>query len=151
MVVTPPQNVSVVAVVDRASRILGTVSGPDYFDIARPLSWATITLQPDNYTLTTIIAVRPGNYTTSSLDGSFQLWVLQGTYGMGVSLAGDAPYSARVAVPEGSDMFMEIWLDNYQPSGQLTLSSMTLNSVSTTRDPPRSGSKSMHSYLAFPA
>ncbi len=64
--------------------------GPDYFGAARYLSWATITLQPNNSTLTDIIDVRPGNYTTSSLDGSFQVWVPEGTYGMGVALEGYA-------------------------------------------------------------
>jgi hypothetical protein len=120
VVVAPPQNVSIVTLVDRASRVYGTVIGPDYFDIARHLSWATISLEPDNYTLTGIIDVRPGNYTTSSLDGSFEVWVPQGTYGMGVALEGYATYSTKIAVPEGSDMIMQIWLDNYilgQPAG----------------------------------
>ena len=120
VIVTPPQNVSVVAFMDHASRIFGTVLGPDYFGIARHLSWATITLQPNNNTLTTIIDIEPEYYTTSSLDGSFQVWVPQGTYGMGVSLEGYATYSAQVPVPAGSDINMQIWLDNYQPSGQLS-------------------------------
>ncbi|MFI5449831.1 MAG: hypothetical protein ACHQ03_08745 [Candidatus Bathyarchaeia archaeon] len=127
VIVTAPQDVSVVTFMDRASRIFGTVMGPDYFDIARHLSWATITLQPNNSTLTDIIDVRPGNYTTSSLDGSFQVWVPQGTYGMGVSLEGYATYSAQIAVPQGSDMYMQIWLDNYQPSGQLISTAISLD------------------------
>jgi hypothetical protein len=121
VIVTAPQNVSVVTVMDRASRIFGMVMGPDYFDVSRRLSWATITLEPNNSTLTNIIDVQPGGYTTSSLDGSFQVWVPQGTYGMGVSLEGYATYSTLVAVPEGSNMYMYIWLDNYQPSSQLIL------------------------------
>ena len=119
VIVATPQNVSVVTVMDRASRIFGTVMGPDYLGIARYLSWATITLEPNNNTLTTIIDVQPGGYTTSSLDGAFQVWVPQGTYGMGVALEGYATYSAMISVPEGSDMYMYIWLDNYQPSSQL--------------------------------
>jgi hypothetical protein len=128
VIVATPQNVSVVTVMDRASRIFGTVMGPDYFDAARRLSWATITLEPNNSTLTDIIDVQPGNYTTSSLDGSFQVWVPQGTYGMGVALEGYATYSAMISVPEGSDMYFNIWLDNYQPSSQLIL---TATSVAT--------------------
>jgi len=129
-------NVSVVGVVDRASRTSGTVIGPDFYDQARPLSWATISLEPNSYTLTGIIDVRPGNYTTSSLDGSFQLWVPQGSYGMGVSLAGYASYSAQIAVPSGSDISMQIWLDNYQSSSQamtLTSSANTIIAMLTTR------------------
>ena len=80
-------NVSVVELLDRATRIAGNIAGPDFFEFARPLSWATITLEPNDYTLTSIIDVTPGNYTTYSLDGSFQLWVPEGSYGMGVSLA----------------------------------------------------------------
>jgi len=109
-------NVSLTILVDRASRIRGTVAGPDFFDQARPLSWATVDLEPDNYTLSGIIDVEPGNYTTTSLDGSFQVWVPPGMYGMGVTLAGYQPYSAILGVPSGSDAFTWIWLDNYQPS-----------------------------------
>ena len=127
--VTPPQSVSVVALVDRASRISGTVFGPDFFDFARPLSWATITLQPNNFTLTSIIDVRPGNYTTSSLDGFFQVWVPEGSYGMGVVLAGYSTYSAQIAVPRGSDLSMQIWLDNYGPSNQTMTGVLAVNIV----------------------
>ena len=109
-------NASVVEPLDRATRIAGNVVGPDLFGFARPLSWATITLQPNDYTLTSIIDVTPGNYTTYSLDGSFQLWMPEGSYGMGVSLAGYSPYSAQIQVAPGSDINMQIWLDNYHPS-----------------------------------
>jgi hypothetical protein len=109
-----PAVISVVESLNRASRITGTVAGPDFFGQARPLSWATITLQPKNYTLSSIIDVEPGNYTTSSLDGSFQVWVPEGTYGMGVSLEGYdvkyTSYSSIVAVSPGSDTNMWIWL-----------------------------------------
>ena len=111
-------NVSATVVLDRASRISGTVAGPDLLEIARPQSWATVDLEPNNYTLSGIIDVQPGNYTTTSLDGSFQVWVPQGTYGMGVSLEGYAPYQALVAVPAGSDISVWIWLENYQISTQ---------------------------------
>jgi hypothetical protein len=126
---------------DRASRIFGTVMGPDYFDAARRLSWATITLEPNNSTLTDIIDVLPGNYTTSSLDGSFQVWVPQGTYGMGVSLEGYATYSTMISIPEGSNMYMYIWLDNYQPSSQLILTATSNTKYSALGIKP---------YLQFP-
>jgi len=105
-------NVSVVGSMDRASRISGTVVGPDLYDVARPLSWAIIDLEPNNRTLSSILDVRPGNFTTSSLDGEFQLWVPRGSYGMGVSLEGYSTYSAQAEVPSGSDVNMQIWLDN---------------------------------------
>jgi hypothetical protein len=129
--IRPPQNVSVVTLVDRSSRIYGSVLGPDFFDQARHLSWATITLEPNNHTLTNIIDVRPGNYSTSSLDGDFQVWVPHGDYGMGVTLAGYASYQTFISVPAGSDMNMQIWLDNYQASSsQYSLAvQFSLNSV----------------------
>jgi len=128
LIVPTRGNVSATVFVDRASRISGTVAGPDFFDRARPLSWATVDLEPYNYTLSGIIDVQPGNYTTSSLDGSFQVWAPQGLYGMGVSLEGYQSYSAQLAVPSGSDIFTWIWLDNYQPSQQST---STFSSIST--------------------
>jgi len=108
-----PAVISIVESLNRASRISGTVIGPDFFDRARPLSWATITLQPDNYSLSGIIDVQPGNYTTSSLDGSFQLWAPEGTYGMGVSLEGYVTYSAKLAVSPGSDTNEQVWLESF--------------------------------------
>jgi len=111
-------NVSITIVLDRASRISGTIAGPDFFDQARPQSWAAVDLEPYNYTLSGIIDVEPGNYTTTSLDGFFQVWVPQGTYGMGVLLAGYTSYQAELAVPAGSDISLWIWLENYQISTQ---------------------------------
>jgi len=109
-----PAVISVEESLNRASRISGTVVGPDFFDRAHPLSWATVTLQPDSYALSGIIDVQPGNYTTSSLDGFFQVWVPEGNYGMGVLLTGYSSYSSRFPVPSGSDLNVYVWLDNYQ-------------------------------------
>jgi hypothetical protein len=108
--------VSAAVQMDRATRIIGSVAGPDFFDTARPLSWANVTLEPNNYTLTRIIDVRPGDYSTSSLDGSFQVWVPEGSYGVGASLAGYSTYSTRISAPSGSELSLQIWLDNYQAS-----------------------------------
>ena len=118
VIVPTTGNVSTTLVLDRASRISGTVAGPDFFGFARPQSWATVDLEPYNFTLSDIIDVEPGNYTTTSLDGSFQVWVPQGTYGMGVLLGGYASYQAELAVPAGSDISLWIWLENYQLSTQ---------------------------------
>ncbi len=109
-----PAAISIFESINRASRISGMVIGPDFFDRARPLSWATITLQPANYTLSGIIDVQPGNYTTSSLDGFFQVWVPEGYYGIGVSLNGYSSYAAQIPVPSGSDLYQYVWLNNYQ-------------------------------------
>jgi hypothetical protein len=96
-------NVSIVTTVERASRVSGIVLGPDFYDKALLLSWAVIDLEP-------------GDFTTFSLDGKYQLWTPPGSYNMGVSLAGYSTYIARFEVPPGSDLRADVWLDNPQPS-----------------------------------
>jgi hypothetical protein len=116
VLVAPRGKVSAIDGLDRATRISGSIAGPDFYDVARPLSWAAITLEPYNYTLTGLLDVRPGNYTTFSLDGSFQVWVPGGSYGMGASLAGYSSYSTLLQVPWGSDINMQFYLNDYQPA-----------------------------------
>jgi hypothetical protein len=103
---------------DRASRLSGTVLGQDIHDQARPLSWATIDLEPNNRTLSDIIGISPHNYTTSSVDGFYQLWAPQGNYGMGVSLPGYFTYTTQIGIPSGANLSLQIWLSDYpmQPS-----------------------------------
>jgi hypothetical protein len=132
-------NVSLTVLLDRASRISGIVAGPDMFNIARPQSWATVDLEPNNNTLSGIIEVKPGYYITTSLDGAFQVWVPQGTYGMGVTLEGYNSYQTILAVPEGSDMFMWIWLQNYSNTGPTTQASTLALANTPTHDTLRPG------------
>jgi hypothetical protein len=107
------ENASVVVSMDRASRISGTALGQDFYEKARPLSWATVDLEPNNRTISDIVGINPGNYTTSSVDGFFQLWAPQGRYGMGVSLNGYSTYTTQLEVPSGSDLSMQVWLSDY--------------------------------------
>src|SRR5208282_1161817 len=52
------------------------------------------------------------NYTTSSLDGFYQLWVPgDGPYSIGVSLPGYVGYSGTIFVGLGSDMTLDYFLD----------------------------------------
>jgi hypothetical protein len=111
-VTLPPQTfgrkeVSIVNSVYRASRVHGLVLGPDFFDQARPLSWATVDFEQRNYT-----PLNLGNFTTSSLDGSFELWMPPGSYYAGVSLNGYQSYAAKVEVSSGADMYLYVWLEN---------------------------------------
>jgi hypothetical protein len=94
-------NVSLIASMERASRVSGMVLGPDLNDRALLLSWA-------------VIDVEPGNFTTFSLDGSYQLWVPAGSYNVGVSLPGYATLTSKLEVPSGSDIVADFWLDNPQ-------------------------------------
>ncbi len=124
VIVPADQNASVIVSLDRASRISGTVLGLDFYDEARPLSWARVDLEPNNRTLSDIIGIDPGNFTTASIDGFFQVWVPQGAYGMGVFLEGYSTYTAQISVPSGSDLQMQIWLSDYnglKPYSNLSL------------------------------
>jgi len=101
----PRERASVVASMDRASRISGTVIGSTIYNQARLLSWAVVDLEPGN-----------GNYTTFTTDGYYQVWVPSGTYMIGVKLAGYSTRTAQVAVPQGSDLRMDFWLEYFQGS-----------------------------------
>ncbi|MGA2785678.1 MAG: hypothetical protein ABSF09_13360, partial [Candidatus Bathyarchaeia archaeon] len=108
----PPQTygrkeVSIVNSVYRASRIHGQVLGPDFFDQARPLSWATVDFEPRSYTTLNL-----GNFTTSSLDGSFELWMPPGSYNAGISLNGYTSYAMKIEVSSGADMYLFVWLED---------------------------------------
>jgi hypothetical protein len=92
-------NVSIITSLERASRVSGIVLGPDLNDRALLLSWA-------------VIDVEPGNFTTFSLDGSYQLWVPAGSYNVGVSLPGYATLTSKLEVPSASDIVADFWLDN---------------------------------------
>jgi hypothetical protein len=94
-------NISILTSMERASRISGIVLGPDLNGAALVLSWAVIDLEP-------------GNFTTFSLDGSYQVWVPSGSYGIGVSLPGYSTSTSTVEVPNGSDIKADIWLDDPQ-------------------------------------
>jgi hypothetical protein len=61
---------------DRLAHVNGTVRGLDMYDNLIPLSWATIT------------AYGPTLTATSSLDGVYEMWIVNGTYTLGVSSPG---------------------------------------------------------------
>ena len=113
------ENVSLVGSVERASRISGVISGPDYYGQSRPLSWAIISLAPTgNNTQSQLPGWNNGmwlpgglNYTTPSLDGFYQVWVPgDGPYSISVSLPGYVSYSGSIFVPLGSDMTLDYFL-----------------------------------------
>jgi hypothetical protein len=93
--------VSLIYSMDRGSRIHGTAVGLDFYQEARPLSWAVIDVEP---------AAGPLNFTTTSLDGGYQLWVPAGEYRIGISLQGYNTYATNLYVAPGSDMVMDATL-----------------------------------------
>jgi len=129
------QTASLVYSMERASRISGVILGPDINEKARPLSWATITLEPMN-----------ASFTTFSLDGDYQLWTPSGSYKIGVSLPGYSTRTANLSVPTGSDLHLDFWLPDYgaqqAPSLFLYTSNMPIamaNASTRTRAEGNSG------------
>src|SRR5208282_6793217 len=114
------EDASLIGSVERASRISGVISGPDYYGQSRPLSWALINLVPTgNETESQLPGWNNGlwlpgrfNYTTPSLDGFYQLWVPgDGPYSISVSLPGYIGYSGTIFVGLGSDTTLDYFLD----------------------------------------
>jgi len=105
--------VSMIYSMERASRVSGTVFGPESEQYPLLLSWAVITLESENFT-----------FYTFSLDGNYSLWVPSGSYNMGVSLPGYATYTARFEVPKGSDLRADIWLDSPRSSTPYVVSTL---------------------------
>jgi hypothetical protein len=107
-------NVSLVESMERTSRVNGLILGPDFYDGARLLSWA-------------VIDVEPGNLTTFSLDGSYQIWVPSGSHRIGVSFAGFTTKTMDLEVPAASDLNVNFWLGDPQPVEEF--SSLTLPTI----------------------
>src|SRR5208282_1637108 len=114
------EDASLIGSVERASRISGVISGPDYYGQSRPLSWALINLVPTgNETESRLPGWSNGmwlpgrfNYTTPSLDGFYQVWVPgDGPYSISVSLPGYIGYSGTIFVGLGSDTTLDYFLD----------------------------------------
>jgi hypothetical protein len=114
------EDASLIGSVERASRISGVISGPDYYGQSRPLSWAIISLAPTgNETESQLPGWNNGmwlpggfNYTTPSLDGFYQMWVPgDGPYSISVSLPGYVGYSGTIFVGLGSDTTLDYFLD----------------------------------------
>jgi hypothetical protein len=144
------EDASLIGSVERASRISGIISGPDYYGQSRPLSWAIINLVPTgNESESRLPGWNNGmwlpggfNYTTPSLDGFYQLWVPgDGPYSISVSLPGYIGYSGTIFVGLGSDTTLDYFLDALAPSyayaqtQPLPIVHVGLNSNSTLPNP----------------
>jgi hypothetical protein len=71
---------------DRLAHVNGTVRGLDMYDNLIPLSWATVT------------AYGPTLTATSSLDGSYEMWIVNGDYTLGVSYPGYETQGVEIRV-----------------------------------------------------
>jgi hypothetical protein len=73
---TPGSAAGITISLDRLAHVNGTISGLDMYEDLIPLSWATVT------------AYGPTLTATSSLDGVYEMWIVNGTYTLGVSSPG---------------------------------------------------------------
>lgn len=71
---------------DRLAHINGIVRGLDMYDNLIPLSWATVS------------AYGPAATDTSSLDGSYEMWIVNGDYTLGVSYPGYVAQEVEIRV-----------------------------------------------------
>jgi len=80
------ENVTLDLYFDRLAHVNGTVRGLDMYDNLIPLSWATVT------------AYGPTLTATSSLDGVYEMWIVNGTYTLGVSYPGYETQGVEIQV-----------------------------------------------------
>jgi hypothetical protein len=79
-------NVTLDLYFDRLAHVNGTVRGLDMYDNLIPLSWATVT------------AYGPTLTVTSSLDGVYEMWIVNGNYTLGVSYPGYETQGTQIIV-----------------------------------------------------
>ncbi len=90
---------------DRLAHVNGTVLGLDMYDNLIPLSWATVT------------AYGPTLTATISFDGVYEMWIVNGTYTLGVSYPGYDVQGVEIQV----SMAWETPVDfNLTPTGSIS-------------------------------
>jgi hypothetical protein len=118
---------------DRLAHVSGTVRGLDMYDNLIPISWATVT------------AYGPILTATSSLDGFYEMWIVNGTYTLGVSSPGYETQGVEIQVSMAWEVPVDF--DLRPPSGrvpELSATELMLAAVlviacaSLRRSPPAS-------------
>jgi len=130
---TPGSTAEMTLSLDRLAHVNGTISGLDMHQNLIPLSWATVT------------AYGPILTATSSLDGFYEMWIVDGTYMLGVSSPG---YEAQgVEIHASMAWEIPVDFDLRPPSGtvpELSATELMLAAVlviacaSLRRSPPAS-------------
>lgn len=130
---TPGSTAGITISLDRLAHVNGTISGLDMYEDLIPLSWATVT------------AYGPILTATSSLDGVYEMWIVNGTYTLGVSSPG---YEAQgVEIRASMAWEIPVDFDLRPPSGTVPELSATelmlavvlvIACVSLRRSPPAS-------------
>jgi hypothetical protein len=99
---SPTGTVSMNLHLDRLAHVVGNIRGVDMHDDSIPLSWATVT------------AYGPTLVDTSSTDGSYEMWITNGDYTLGVSHVGYTGQQIAIEVSMGSETAVDFDL---RPSG----------------------------------
>jgi hypothetical protein len=130
---TPGSTAGITISLDRLAHVNGTISGLDMYEDLIPLSWATVT------------AYGPILTATSSLDGVYEMWIVNGTYTLGVSSPG---YEAQgVEIRASMAWEIPVDFDLRPPSGTVPELSaaelmlavvLVIACVSLRRSPPAS-------------
>jgi hypothetical protein len=92
MTVSTSIHVSLVGItvsLERLAHVSGYVHGLDMYQDLIPLSWATVT------------AYGPALEATNSMDGFYEMWLLNGTYVLAASYAGYATQATEIPVSSG--------------------------------------------------
>jgi len=118
---------------DRMAHVNGTISGLNMYADLIPLSWATVT------------AYGPTLTATSSLDGVYEMWIVDGTYTLGVSSPGYETQGVEIRASMAWEIPVDF--DLRPPSGTVPELSATelmlavvlvIACVSLRRSPPAS-------------
>ena len=130
---TPGSTAGITISLDRLAHVNGTISGLDMHEDLIPLSWATVT------------AYGPILTATSSLDGIYEMWIVNGTYALGVSSPGYETQGVEIQVSMAWETPVDF--DLRPPSGaipELSATELMLGAVlviacaSLRRSPPAS-------------
>jgi len=118
---------------DRLAHVNGTVRGLDMYDNLIPLSWATIT------------AYGPTLTATSSLDGVYEMWIVNGTYTLGVSYPGYEVQGVEIQVSMAWETPVDFNLTptasttpELSTTGLMSAALLVIACVSLRRRPPAS-------------
>jgi hypothetical protein len=94
---------SVVLRLNRLAHFSGSIYSFNMFDELVPLNWVTVDIAGETMQ----------DY-TSTLDGSFDMWLEKGDYLVMCSLDGYAPTAVQLSLPKGADISIELYLEPLQ-------------------------------------
>jgi hypothetical protein len=130
---TPESTAGMTLYFDRLARVYGNIRGLNMYDDLIPLSWATVT------------AYGPILTATSSLDGFYEMWIVNGTYALGVSYPGYEVQGVEIQVSMAWETPVDFNLTptasttpELSTTGLMSAALLVIACVSLRRRPPAS-------------